>query len=337
MPKKEPNQIIMYTTADGKTKIAVSLDPTLETAWLTQAQMAELFQTTKQNISLHINNVFSEGELEENSVVKESFTTAADGKNYRTNFYNLDVIISVGYRVKSLRGTQFRIWATKVLREYMQKGFAMNDDLLKEAGGGNYFKELLERIRDIRSSEKVMYRQVLDLFATSIDYDGKSETAQRFFKIIQNKLHYASHGHTAAEIVVARANAELPFMGLINFKGIRPTQRETLIAKNYLSEKELALLNRLVNAFFDMAEFDAIQEHALYMKDWLTRLDGYITFNGKELLDSAGKISHLEAKAKALGEYEKYKSKPFEELTQVEKDFLESIKNAEKLLKNDNE
>lgn len=324
--------IIMYQTEDGKTKIDVKVEN--ETVWLTQAQMAELFDKAKSTINEHISNIFKEGELDENSVIRNFRTTASDGKTYDTNFYNLDVIISVGYRVHSLRGTQFRIWANKVLKEYLIKGFAMNDDLLKNAGGGNYFKELLERIRDIRSSEKVLYRQVLDLFATSIDYDGKSETAIKFFKAMQNKFHYATHGNTASEIVFARANAELPFMGLTNFKGTRPTKNEILVAKNYLNEKELAVLNRLVSAYFDIAEIQAIEERPMYMKDWIKELDDFISINHRELLNDAGKISHIEAQAKALEEYKKYNEKPFEELTQVEKDFLTTIKRTEHLLEN---
>ena len=251
------NQIIMYTAADGKTNLRVRISPQEQTAWLSQKQMAELFQTSVPNINMHIKNVFDEGELQEKATIKDFLIVQNEGNRgvkRNVTHYNLDVIISVGYRVKSLRGTQFRIWATQVLFDYIKKGFAINDNLLKEAGGGDYFKELLDRIRDIRSSEKVLYRQVLDLFATSVDYDGKSETAQLFFKKMQNKLHYATHGHTAAEIVQSRANAELPFMGLTAFKGNRPHKSEVVIAKNYLTEKELAILNRIVSAYFDMAE-----------------------------------------------------------------------------------
>ena len=333
--KKDDNQIVMYTTQDGQTKIRVNFDPAQNTAWLTQAQMVELFQTSKQNVSLHINNIFEEGELDENSTVKESLTVQKEGNREvqrKTNLYNLDVIISVGYRVKSLRGTQFRIWATKVLHEYIKKGFAMNDELLKEAGGGNYFKELLERIRDIRSSEKVLYRQVLELFATSMDYDAKAETAQKFFKTMQNKLHFATSNKTAAEIIAGRANAELPFMGLTVFKGNRPTKNEVVIAKNYLTEEELFVLNRLVSAYFDTAEVMAKQERPMYMKDWIAKLDELFKLMEKGILQNAGTVSHIEAEAKALGEYEKYKQKPFEELTQVEKDFLDSIRQAQKLI-----
>lgn len=321
---------IMYTTVDGKTKIDVKFDN--DTVWLTQAQMSELFDKAKSTINEHINNVYEEGELLESETMKKFGISEFSKKP--TNYYNLDVIISVGYRVKSLRGTQFRIWANKVLKEYLVKGFAMNDELLKQAGGGNYFKELLERIRDIRSSEKVMYRQVLDLFATSIDYDGKSETAQNFFKAMQNKFHYATHGKTASELIEARANAELPFMGLTCFKGARPTKSEVLVAKNYLNEKELAVLNRLVSAYFDIAEIQAIEERPMYMRDWIKELDEFISINHRNTLENAGKISQIEARAKALREYEKYKQKNIDELTQVEKDFLASIKQAEKLLTN---
>lgn len=323
------NSFIMYTTEDGKTKIDVKLEN--DTVWLTQAQMAELFQRDRSVITKHIANIFKEGELDEKSNVQNLHFANSDKP---VALYSLDVIISVGYRIKSLRGTQFRIWANKVLKEYLLKGFAMNDDLLKQAGGGNYFKELLERIRDIRSSERVMYRQVLDLFATSIDYDGKSETAQKFFKAMQNKFHYATHGNTASELIEKRANAELPFMGLTNFKGTRPTKNEVLTAKNYLNEKEIAVLNRLVSAYFDIAEIQAIEEKPMYMKDWLSQLDDFISINHRTLLNDAGKVSKIEAQAKALREYEKYREKGFDELTQVEKDFLLSIKQTEKLLTN---
>jgi len=332
MKKIENNSIIMYTTVDGKTKIAVNVDAGYDTVWLTQAQMVELFQSSKGNVSEHITHIFEEGELEENSVVREFRTTAADGKDYSTKHYNLDVIISVGYRIKSLRGTQFRIWATKLLKEYIIKGFTMNDELLKQAGGGNYFKELLERIRDIRSSEKVVYRQVLDLFATSMDYDGRSETAQRFFKQMQNKFFYAVNGQTAAEIVSGRVNAESPFMGLTVFKGIRPTKSEVVIAKNYLTEKELKVLNRIVSAYFDLAELNAIEQKPMYMKDWMGELDGFIKYRGRELLKDGGRVTHNEAEKKALEEYEKYRQKPVEELTQVEKDFLTAVIDIQKQL-----
>ncbi|MCL2710507.1 MAG: virulence RhuM family protein, partial [Planctomycetaceae bacterium] len=302
------------------------------TVWLTQMQMAELFQTTKQNVSLHVNNAFKEGELAPDSVVKEYLTTAADGKNYPTKHYNLDVIISVGYRVKSLRGVQFRRWATTVLREYLVKGFAMNDDLLKKAGGGNYWHELLERIRDIRSSEKVFYRQVLDLYATSVDYDPRTSESREFFKIVQNKIHFAAHGHTAAEVIVARADAEQPFMGLTAFSGAHPTKDEVGIAKNYLNEEELALLNRMVSAFFDLAELQALQHRPMYMKDWVAELDDFAQRYGKGILTGSGTVSHQSAMTKAETEYTKYRQKTKDDLTPVEQDYLASIKDVQKKL-----
>ena len=323
------NDILIYQTEDGSTKIQVQL--TDNTVWLTQADMVELFQTTKQNISLHIKNIFEEGELEENSVVKEYLTTAADGKNYRTKYYNLDVIISVGYRVKSQRGTQFRIWATERLREYLIKGFTMNDELLKQGGG--YFEELLDRIRDIRSAEKVFYRKVLEIYATSMDYDPRATVTQQFFQTVQNKLHWAAHGHTAAEIIFERANAQLPFMGLTAFKGKKPTKQEIGVAKNYLSEEELAILNRLVSAYLDIAEINAMQRKPMYMKDWIEVLDGFTKMSRQEVLTHAGKISAELAQQKALTEYNAYKSKSVDELSEVEKQFIASIEQAEKQLK----
>ncbi|MFZ2899631.1 MAG: virulence RhuM family protein [Saprospiraceae bacterium] len=325
----ETSNILIYHTQDGNTKIQVQL--TENTVWLTQADMVELFQTTKQNISLHIKNIFEEGELDENSVVKEYLTTAADGKNYRTKYYNLDVIISVGYRVKSLRGTQFRIWATERLREYLIKGFTMNDELLKHGGG--YFEELLDRIRDIRSSEKVFYRKVLEIYATSVDYDPRASVTQQFFQTVQNKLHWAAHGHTAAEIIFQRANSQLPFMGLTAFKGRKPTKQEIGVAKNYLSEEELAVLNRLVSAYLDIAEINAMQRKPMYMKDWIEVLDGFIKMSRQDVLTHAGKISAEIAQQKALAEYTTYKSKSADELSEVEKQFIDSIEQAEKQLK----
>jgi hypothetical protein len=326
----DTSEIIIYQTDDGQTKIDVRMEK--ETVWLSQAQMAELFQTTKQNVSLHINNAFAEGELEQDSVVKEYLTTAADGKNYRTKHYSLDVIISVGYRVKSLRGTQFRRWALEVLKEYLKKGFAMNDDLLKKAGGGNYWHELLERIRDIRSSEKVFYRQVLDLYATSVDYDPRTSESLEFFKIVQNKIHFAAHGHTAAEVISQRANAELPFMGLTAFSSEQPTKDEVGIAKNYLTEEELATLNRMVSAFFDLAELRAMQHQPMYMRDWIVELDDFSKRYGKGMLSSAGTVSHQEALAKAEAEYKKYRQKTVGDLSPAERDFLISIKETQKRL-----
>ena len=325
----ESSNLLIYQTQDGSTKIQVQL--TDNTVWLTQADMVELFQTTKQNISLHIKNIFAEGELDENSVVKEYLTTAADGKNYRTKGYNLDVIISVGYRVKSLRGTQFRIWATERLREYLIKGFTMNNDLLKKGGG--YFDELLERIRDIRSSEKVFYRKVLEIYATSVDYDARASITQQFFQTVQNKLHWATHGHTSAELIFQRANAQLPFMGLTAFKGKMPTKQEIGVAKNYLSEEELAVLNRLVSAYLDIAEINAMQRKPMHMKDWIAMLDGFINMSMQEVLTHAGTISAEIAQQKALAEYENYQSKSANELSEVEKQFITSIEQAEKQVK----
>ena len=326
----ENSQIIMYQTEDGMTKIEVTLEN--ETVWLNQLQMAELFQTTKQNISYHINNIFKEGELDANSVVKDFLTTASDGKPYNTHFYNLDVIISVGYRVKSLRGTQFRIWANRVLKEYLIKGFAMNDDLLKASGGGDYFKELLERIRDIRSSERVFYRQILDIYATSIDYDKNAETSILFFKTVQNKMHFAVSGHTAPEIVYLRANSTKPFMGMTNFKGKRPQKSEIATAKNYLSEQELKELNAITSAYLDFAELQALRRKTMTMQDWISKLDDFLHMSDSEILKNAGTISHEMALEKAQGEYKKYKKQNQDDLSQVERDFLDSVKKTQKLL-----
>lgn len=324
------NQIIMYQTEDGLTKIDVTLED--ETVWLNQAQMAELFQTTKQNISYHINNCFKEGELNETSVVKDFLTTAADGKPYNTHYYNLDVIISVGYRVKSLRGTQFRIWANSVLKEYLIKGFAMNDDLLKSSGGGDYFKELLDRIRDIRSSERVFYRQILDIYATSIDYDKKAETSILFFKTVQNKMHYAVTGHTAPELVYLRADCTKPFMGLTSFKGNKPQKTDIANAKNYLSESELKELNAITSAYLDFAELQALRRKTMTMREWVNKLDDFLHMSDSEVLQNAGTISHEMALEKAGEEYSKYKKQNIDELSQVEKDFIESAKKVQKML-----
>ena len=322
------NAIIIYQTQDGKTKIDVKIEN--ETVWLTQKDMAELFQTTKQNVSLHIKNIFDEGELIENSVVKDFLTTAQDGKNYNTKHYNLDVIISVGYRVKSLRGTQFRIWATQVLKEYLKKGFALNDDLLKQAGDGGYWKELLERIRDIRSSEKVFYRQILDIYATSIDYNPNAEETKKFFKVVQNKMHFAAHGHTATEIIYLRADSTKDNMGLTVFKGNHPRKDEVTVAKNYLNQDELNILNRITSAYLEFAELQAIRHKEMTMKDWIEKLDDFIKMSGSELLQNSGKISKLEAENKALAEYAKYKETIINELSEVELHFLESVKKSQK-------
>lgn len=324
------NQIIIYQTEDGLTKIDVTLEN--ETVWLNQAQMAELFQTTKQNISYHINNCFKEGELNENSVVKDFLTTAADGKPYNTHYYNLDVIISVGYRVKSLRGTQFRIWANSILKEYLIKGFAMNDDLLKSFGGGDYFKELLDRIRDIRSSERVFYRQILDIYATSVDYDKNAETSILFFKTVQNKMHFAVTKHTAPEIVYLRADSTKPFMGLTNFNGSRPLKSEIGTAKNYLTEQELKELNAITSAYLDFAELQALRRKTMTMRDWVAKLDDFLHMSDSEVLQNAGSISHEMAQEKAKTEYDIYRKQTANELSQVEKDFLDSVKKTQKML-----
>ncbi len=327
------NEIIIYQTQDGQTKIDVRLEN--ETVWLTQNQMAELFQTTKQNVSSHIKNIFAEGELSENSTVKDYLTVQQEGNrkvSRNVSHYNLDVIISVGYRVKSLRGTQFRIWATQVLKEYMKKGFALNDDLLKQAGGGGYWKELLERIRDIRSSEKVFYRQILDIYATSTDYNPNAEETKMFFKVVQNKMHFAAHGHTAAEVIYLRADSTKNNMGLTVFKGNHPRKDEVTVAKNYLNEKELNILNRITSAYLEFAELQAIRQVPMTMKDWIVKLDDFIKMTGSELLNNPGKISKLEAENKALAEYAKYKETIKDELSEVEKHFLASVKQTQKQL-----
>ena len=327
------NEIIIYQTQDGQTKIDVRIEN--ETVWLTQNQMAELFQTTKQNISLHIKNIFEEGELTEDSTVKDYLTVQNEGSrkvSRNVTHYNLDVIISVGYRVKSLRGTQFRIWATQVLKEYMKKGFALNDDLLKQAGGGGYWQELLERIRDIRSSEKVFYRQILDIYATSTDYNPNAEETKLFFKVVQNKMHFAAHGHTAAEVIYLRADSTKDNMGLTVFKGKHPKKDEVTVAKNYLDEKELNILNRITSAYLEFAELQAIRHIPMTMKDWIAKLDDFIKMTGSELLENPGKISKLEAENKALAEYAKYKETIKDELSEVEKHFLQSVKQTQKQL-----
>lgn len=322
------SEIVIFKTQDGKTDIDVKVEDS--TVWLTQGQMVELFNTTKQNISLHIKNIFDEGEADKNSVVKEYLTTAADGKNYNTKYYNLDVIISVGYRVKSNIGTQFRIWASQVLKEYMVKGFAMNDRLLKEAGGGGYWQELLARIRDIRSSEKVFYRQILDIYATSLDYDKNAAESIKFFKVVQNKMHYAAHGHTAAEIEFMRADGQKPFAGLKSFEGEKPRASDMKVAKNYLDEDELNILNRITTAYLEFAELQATLHNPMYMKDWIAKLDDFIKMSGREILQNAGTISKLEADNKALAEYAIYKERTKDELSQVEKDFIENLKTTQK-------
>lgn len=320
------SNIIMYTTEDGLTKIETTFEE--DTVWLSIDQMAELFQRDKSTISRHIKNIFEEGELQRISVVANFATTANDGKTYQVDYYNLDVIISVGYRVKSKRGVQFRIWATNLIKEYMKKGFVLDDERLKELGGGGYFKELLERIRDIRASEKVFYRQVLEIYATSIDYDPTAEVSIQFFKKVQNKIHYAIHGETAAEVIYHRADAEKEFMGLTTFSGNQPTLKEAKIAKNYLNEKELKAMGQLVSGYLDFAERQAEREQVMTMEDWVKHLDNILTVTGEELLVGNGSISHTQAMKKAETEYKKYKAKT---LSDVERDYLDAIKELENL------
>ena len=324
-------EIIIYQTEDGLTKIDVSLRD--ETVWLTLEQMAELFGRDKSTISRHIRNVFAEGELTKEATVANFATVQTEGERQvsrKITYYNLDVIISVGYRVKSQRGVHFRLWASSVLKDYIRKGFALDDERLKGHGGGDYWKELLDRIRDIRSSEKVMYRQVLDLYATSIDYDPSSPESVRFFKIVQNKLHYAAHGHTAAEVIFQRADAEQEFMGLRSFAGEFPVMRDVEIAKNYLNEDELRVLNNLVSGYFDFAEISAIEHRPMYMADYIRQLDSILSSGGRALLTGAGTVTHAAAMEKAHNEYRKFQQKT---LTPVEEAYLESIKAAEKEVK----
>lgn len=326
MKNSEPNNsVIIYEGDNGKPKIEVRVEN--ETVWLSQEQIAELFDKGRTTISGHISNIFSEGELDENSVCREFRRTGTDGKEYVVKHYNLDVIISVGYRVSSIQGTRFRQWATARLREYIVKGFTMDDDRLKGTGGGNYWKELLERIRDIRSSEKVLYRQVLDLYATSVDYDPKSSESISFFKTVQNKLHYATNKQTAAETIHARADADKDFMGLKVFSGTHPVLSEIEIAKNYLNEDELFRLNRMVSAFFDLAEIKAQEHTKMRMADWVAELDKFAENYGKGVLLNAGKVSHEQAIEKARGEYRKYQEKT---LSPVEEAYVTTIKDLQK-------
>lgn len=319
--------LIMYTTEDGITQIQATFDK--DTVWLSIDQMAELFQRDKSTISRHIKNIFEEGEYISDSVVANFATTAKDGKTYQVEYYNLDVIISVGYRVKSLRGTQFRIWAMQILKEYMQKGFALDDKRLKELGGGNYFDELLERIRDIRSSEKVFWRKVLDIYATSIDYNPNAESSIAFFKQVQNKMHWAAHKHTAAEIIYQRADSKKQNMGLTSWAGKEIKKTDVEIAKNYLSDTELDALNKIVTAYLDIAEVRALDHEPMYMKDWLETIDDYLKMTRREILTTAGRVSHKQALDKAHDEYKKYKAKEVDRLSLVEKHFLESIRKLE--------
>ena len=327
---------LLYQTPDGESKIEVKLQD--DTVWLSLDQMAELFQRNKSTISRHIKNVLEEGELLADSTIANFATVQNEGKRHverQITYYNLDMIISVGYRVHSYRGVQFRIWATKVLKEYIVKGFALNDDLLKRAGGGNYFDELLARIRDIRSSEKVFYRKVLEIYALSIDYDPRVEMTQKFFKTVQNKMHYSVHGHTAAEIIYERADAQKDFMGLTTWSGAMPTKPEAEIAKNYLTQDEIKSLNRIVSLYLDFAEMQAEEHRPMYMKDWINILDDFLRISRKDILTHAGKISAKLAKEKADTEYDKFKERTKNDFSPVEIHFLENFERERKRLSDD--
>lgn len=322
-------EILLYQTEDGQTRVEARM--VHESLWLSLNQMADLFQRDKSVISRHISNLFEEGELAQNSVVANFATTAADGKTYQVDYYNLDVIISVGYRVKSHRGTQFRIWATQRLREYLIKGFAMDDDRLKQGGGGNYFEELLARIRDIRSSEKIFWRKVLDIYATSIDYDPNHDNSQQFFQIVQNKMHGAAHGHTAAEIIMARADAHQPQMGLTSTTSNKVRKADIGVAKNYLHEDELDTLNRIVTLYLEFAELQAKNRRPMYMKDWIAKLDDFLRLSDRDILDHPGKVSAHAAQDHAEAEFEKFKQRQWAEPSPVEDHFNASIQSLEKI------
>ena len=314
------NNMIIYVSKDGNVKVDVNIEN--EDIWMSQDVMANLYGTSKQNISYHINNIFKEEELDKNSVVKDFLTTAKDGKNYNVSHYNLDAIIAVGYRINSKKATEFRIWATRVLKEYMIKGFTLNDERLKNNGESPYFEELLARIRDIRSSEKIFWRKVLDIYATSIDYDPKNQLSIDFFKTVQNKMHYATHGHTAAELIFTRVDSEKENLGLTNFKGKYPTKSETEIAKNYLTEEELNILNRMVSAYLDVAELNALDRRPMTMQDWVNELYTFLKMTRKDILSNSGTISHKKALEKAHEEYDKYMQN---HLTIAEKDYLDML------------
>ena len=331
--REDRGQILLYQTPDGVSRIEVKLQG--ETVWLTLDQMAELFQRNKSTISRHIKNVLEEGELRPEATVAFFATVQSEGSRQVTRdlaFYNLDMIISVGYRVHSYRGVQFRLWATNVLKEYIVKGFVLNDDLLKRAGGGNYFDELLARIRDIRSSEKVFYRKVLEIYALSIDYDPNVEMTQEFFRTVQNKMHFSVHGHTAAEIIYERADAQKGFMGLTTWTGALPKKTDAEVAKNYLSKEEIATLNRIVSLYLDFAELQAEEHRPMYMKDWIEILDNFLHISRKDILTHAGRVSAQLAKAKADAEYDKFKERTKNELTPVEIHFLEQFEKEQKKL-----
>ena len=325
----QESNLLMYTTEDGLTKIEATF--VNDTVWLSIEQMAELFQRDRSVIGKHIRNIFKEGELKKESVWAKFAHTAGDGKTYQVDYYNLDVIISVGYRVKSLRGTQFRIWATNILKEYMQKGFALDDERLKRLGGGNYFDELLERIRDIRSSEKVFWRKVLEIYATSIDYDPRAESSILFFKQVQNKMHWAAHKHTAAEVIYQRADAEKEHMGLTSWQGKSIKRTDVEVAKNYLNKDELDALNKIVTAYLDIAEVHALNHEPMYMKDWLETIDDYLKMTRRDILKTKGSVTHNQALEKAHEEYEKYKKSEESRLSSVEQHFFDSINELEGL------
>lgn len=334
----DKGQFLLYQTPDGVSKIEVKLQD--DTVWLSLDQMAELFQRNKSTISRHIKNVLEEGELLADSTIANFATVQNEGKRHverQITYYNLDMIISVGYRVHSYRGVQFRIWSTKVLKDYIVKGFALNDDLLKRAGGGNYFDELLARIRDIRSSEKVFYRKILEIYALSIDYDPRVEMTQKFFKTVQNKMHYSVHGHTAAEIIYERADAQKDFMGLTTWSGAMPTKPEAEIAKNYLTQDEIKSLNRIVSLYLDFAEMQAEEHRPMYMKDWINILDDFLRISRKDILTHAGKISAKLAKEKADTEYDKFKERTKDDLSPVEIHFLENFERERKRLSDDSD
>ncbi len=314
------NNMIIYVSKDGNVKVDINIQN--ENIWMSQDIMANLYDTTKNNISMHLKNIFEDGELNKDSVVKKFLTTAGDGKKYNVLHYNLDAIIAVGYRINSKKATEFRIWATKVLKEYMIKGFVLNDERLKNNGTSPYFEELLARIRDIRSSEKVFWRKVLDIYATSIDYNPKDKLSIDFFKTVQNKMHYATHGHTAAEVVFTRVDSEKDYLGLTNFKGKYPTKSETEVAKNYLTEEELNILNRMVSAYLDIAEINALDRNPMTMQDWINELDSFLKMTRKDILNGSGKISHEQALKKAHEEYDKYMQT---HLTTAEQDYLEVL------------
>jgi len=325
-------EILLYQTEDGDTRVEVRLQE--ETVWLSQKLMAELFQKDVRTINEHIKNIYEEGELLPEATIRKFRIVQQEGSREvarQVDHYNLDVIISAGYRVKSHRGTQFRIWATRLLREYIIKGFAMDDARLKEAGGGNYFEELLARIRDIRSSEKVFWRKVLDIYATSIDYDPNTDLSREFFAVVQNKMHWAAHGHTAAEIIAGRADAASPHMGLTSWSGDKPRKADVTVAKNYLSEKELDILNRIVNFYLEFAELQALEQRAMYMKDWIAKLDDFLKLSGRKILENPGSVSHQQALDKAHAEYEQYRLAHLNDASAVEKHFLDAVEEVKQI------